>query len=123
MLATSNDYLCSDIVKYAIDEMKLLTTPSTPAHIPVPNSHTNFSKDRETLSSLPLPSIVFDVPSETEREYDHHNFLEYWIHLVNHLLLLYLKFKNKFKYMLYVYFQHYYMPKCGFLYWGGGINL
>ena len=52
--------------------MKLLTTPSTPAHIPVPNSHTNFGEDRETLSSLALPSIGFDVPAETEREYDHH---------------------------------------------------
>ena len=47
--------------------LKLLTTPSTPAHIPVPNSHTNFGEDRETLSSLALPSIGFDVPAETER--------------------------------------------------------
>ena len=52
--------------------LKLLTTPSTPAHIPVPNSHTNFGEDRETLSSLALPSIGFDVPAETERKYDHH---------------------------------------------------
>ena len=52
--------------------LKLLTTPSTPAHIPVPNSHTNFGEDRETLSSLALPSIGFDVPAETKRKYDHH---------------------------------------------------
>ena len=52
--------------------LKLLTTPSTPAYIPVLNSRTNFSEDRETLMSLSLPSIGFDVLSETEREYDHH---------------------------------------------------
>ena len=60
------------ISRQGYGNLKLPTIPSTPAHIPVPNSHTNFSEDRETWSSLPLPSIGFDVPSETERDYDHH---------------------------------------------------
>ena len=60
------------ITRQGHGNMKLLTTPSTPTHIPVPNSHTNFGEDRETLSSLALPSIGFDVPAVTEREYDHH---------------------------------------------------
>ena len=67
-----NKKLDMSISRQGHGNLKLLTTPSTPPHIPVPNSHNNFGENRETLSSLALPSIRFDVPAETEREYDHH---------------------------------------------------